>query len=230
MTGGRLARRIDDRPKISGAGRGLRSIHGAIAEYYTDKVTAFGPTPFGADWTCVATQEMRFVQLLKLCDFAAPFTLNDLGCGYGALLAFLDRRHGACAVDYLGIDLSAAMLRHARQTYRAHRSARFVAGHDCPRVADYSVASGIFNVCLEQPREAWEAHVEATLDQLASTSRRGFAVNFVAMRPAAVAGLFTTGPERWVTYCARRFDTETEVIAGYGLAEFTLLVRHRLGA
>jgi hypothetical protein len=28
---------------------------------------------------------MRFVQLLKLRDFMSPFSLNDLGCGYGAL-------------------------------------------------------------------------------------------------------------------------------------------------
>ena len=70
------------------------------------------------DWTCVATQEMRFVQLLKLCDFGLPFTINDLGCGYGALASFLDWWHGASGVDYLGIDLSREMVRRARQQWR----------------------------------------------------------------------------------------------------------------
>jgi SAM-dependent methyltransferase len=210
---------------------GLHSIYKGIAGYYTDKVTKFGATAFGADWTCVATQEMRFVQLLKLCDFTAPFALNDLGCGYGALLGLLDRRRGTCTVDYLGIDLSAAMVRRARRRWRGHSHARFVTGHCSPRIAEYSVASGVFNVRLEQPPKAWTAFIAATLDQLASTSSRGFAVNFVEAPPHGAplpSGLYTTEPERWAEYCTGRFDAEVAVIDGYGLPEFTLLVRRRL--
>ena len=91
----------------SAGARSLDSVYGAIENYYTAKVSRHGATPLGVDWTCIATQELRFVQLLKLCEFAAPFSLNDLGCGYGALLAYLAKRHASAAIDYLGIDLSA---------------------------------------------------------------------------------------------------------------------------
>jgi len=210
------------------AAAAFQLVHNRVEAYYTAKVTAFGATPLGADWSCVATQQMRFVQLLKLCDFASPFSLNDLGCGYGALLDVLDRRHSDCAIDYLGIDLSAAMLRHARHTYRGNPRAHFVRGDRGTRVADYSVASGIFNVCLDHQRTSWEAYIETTLAQLASTSQRGFAVNFAAPRPPAAAtpaGLYTTGPDRWADFCRERLAADIEVIGGYGMAEFTLLAR-----
>jgi SAM-dependent methyltransferase len=207
----------------------LTLVHARIAEYYTQKVQAFGCTPLGVDWTCQPTQEMRFVQLLKVCDFSAPFSINDLGCGYGALAAFLHRRHGACAVDYLGIDLSGEMVRRAKRKCRVPGGVRFVKGATIPRVADYSVASGIFNVQLDASDEDWDAFITATLHQLAAASRRGFAVNFVASPPAGqlvTRGLYTTSPGRWVEYCANHIEADVRLIDGYGMHEFSLLARH----
>lgn len=69
--------------------------------------------------------------------------------GYGALLGFLRRAHPECAVDYLGIDLSEEMVRLATLACAGDGRAAAVLGEASPRAADYSVASGIFNVCLE---------------------------------------------------------------------------------
>ena len=204
-------------------------VHEKIAAYYTGKVKEFGCTPFGVDWTCVATQEMRFVQLLKLCDFNSPFTLNDLGCGYGALAAFLRRRHGACAVDYMGIDLSKEMVRRAQKRWRAVDRVRFVEGCCSPRIADYSVASGVFNVRLAVSDDCWDTFIRTTLSDLAMTSSRGFAVNFIDRSQHGrrmTPGLYTTSPEPWVKYCIDDLGTDVQVIKGYGMLEFSLLIRH----
>lgn len=230
MTSSSLPRSDTKAMPADGPVRELCSIHRSVRAYYSRKVRRFGATPIGADWTCVASQEMRFVQLLKLCDFSAPFSLNDLGCGYGALLALLDRRHAACDIDYLGIDLSASMVREARRCWLRRNRAHFVVGHSPLRCADYSVASGIFNVKLEHSREVWECAIRATLAGLASNSCRGFAVNFLlAPRQASLArpGLYTTAPEHWAGYCARQFDVEVDVIGEYGMPEFTLIARAR---
>lgn len=202
----------------------LGGIYSEISDYYSATVKKFGATPLGVDWTCVATQEMRFAQLLKLCDFTAPFSLNDLGCGYGALVDYLDRRHAACTIDYLGIDISAAMVRRAR---RRRRMEHFVHGHAIPRVADYGLASGIFNVEQDQPRAGWEAFIRQSLDDLHRTSRRGFAVNFMK-KPDGMPGrrgLYYADPAQWAGYCAGRFNAVTEVRQDYGMKEFTLIVR-----
>lgn len=203
----------------------LATIHAGISNYYSAKIRKFGATPLGVDWTCVPTQQLRFVQLLKICDFAFPFSLNDLGCGYGALLAYLDQYHPACSVDYLGIDLSQAMLRHARRLWRHRLNVSFAAGSKNPRLADYSVASGIFNVQLDQPRDVWERFIVATLGRLHAASRRGFAVNFVDADLIRRKGVYSVEPAQWSRYCISEFGTTTEVIDNYGLREFTLLVR-----
>lgn len=206
----------------------MDGVYAAIASYYTDKIVKHGISPAGVDWSCVPTQELRFVQLLKLCDFSAPFALNDLGCGYGALRSFLANRHAHAATDYLGIDLSAAMIRRARRRWRDDASARFVHGCAAPRVADYSVASGIFNVRQDQPPELWERFVIRTLSQLHATSRRGFAVNFMSLSAAgqpARPGVYQTAPEPWGRWCERELGATVHIVAGYGMREFTLLVR-----
>ena len=206
----------------------LATVHAGIAEYYTSKVTRFGATPPGVDWTCVPTQELRFVQLLKICPSANPLSINDLGCGYGALLAYLQRRHPDRQLDYLGIDLSAAMIRRARGLWRGLAQTRFIIGHAIPRVADFTIASGIFNVQLDQSRNDWELFIAETCRHMHEGSTLGYAVNFVRTPPAGHPirqGLYTTEPALWANYCAEQFGAVTEIIDGYGLREFTLLVR-----
>ncbi|WP_395055542.1 class I SAM-dependent methyltransferase [Polaromonas sp.] len=206
----------------------LPELHADIARYYTAKVRTHGATPEGVDWGCVPTQELRFVQLLRVCDFTEPLSINDLGCGYGALLGFLRKRHRRSVIDYLGIDLSPAMVDQAKQLWRRYQRAAFTVGLESPRVADYSVASGLFNVQQDQPAALWALFVQRVLTGLLASSRKGFAINFLAplsrdMQPKR--GLYRTAPDIWMEYCARTLGLQPELLTGYGLNEFTLLVR-----
>ncbi len=206
----------------------LDGLHTEIAGYYSQKVRMHGPTPLGVDWPCVPTQELRFVQLLRLCDFARPFALNDLGCGYGALLTYLARRHRRSRIDYLGIDLSPEMLLAARQLWARRSNTGFVVGHASPRVADYSVASGIFNVKLHQPPGRWTRFIETTLTNLHATSRHGFAVNFLAPLAEGAQGkpeLYRSPATVWRQFCEDTLRARVDVLDNYGLREYTLLVR-----
>jgi SAM-dependent methyltransferase len=207
----------------------IAKVYASINAYYTRKILKYGATPLGVDWSCVPTQELRFVQLLKLCDFSGLCSLNDLGCGYGALLSYLTKRYGGTEVDYLGIDLSSAMIRRARRLWRNSSRAKFVIGDTSPRIADYTIASGIFNVKLDQSIDRWEHFIAKTLDDMHAHSRHGFAINFIGPCSAADAPrpeLYRTPPEPWIHYCEQEFGLRVEAITTYGLREFTLLVRH----
>ena len=211
----------------------LASVHAGIANYYSGKVREHGTTAHGADWACKLTQELRFVQLLRLCDFDSAFTLNDLGCGYGALLGFLRKRHRKAAVDYLGIDLSEAMIDGAQRLFGRHRHCEFITGSSSPRIADYSVASGIFNVKLNQSTETWRLFIERTMAGMHASSRLGFAVNFListAPDSGSIPELYRASPAVWAAYCEKEFDSRVEVLDRYGMHEFTLLVRRRPAA
>lgn len=181
----------------------------------------------GVDWSCLATQRLRFVQLLRICPFDEPLSLNDLGCGYGALAAFLAERYPGAGIDYLGIDMSRAMVQRARRRHRGDPAKRFTVGRACPRQADYTVASGIMNVTLGHPVPLWKGFVRSMLCDMHRSSRRGFAVNFLeAPTPGAPPDqLYCPRPEIWQRFCADEFDCSVELLSDYGLREYTLLIR-----
>jgi SAM-dependent methyltransferase len=212
----------------------LAPLHAATSKYYGAKVDRHGPTPRGVDWNCAATQDLRFLQLLKVCGTRRVFSLNDVGCGYGAMLAYILKRHPRVRLDYLGIDLSEQMIRHAKRVWSNRPDVRFVHGDRGSRIADYSIGSGIFNVRLGHPRRVWERLVADTLLAMRDTSRIAFAVNFMAPlsddNRAAEPNLYRTPPERWVDFCERRLCCSVEITQGYGLREFTLSARPRAGA
>jgi SAM-dependent methyltransferase len=202
------------------------SVHARIESYYGALARRFGATPQGVDWTCRPTQELRFVKLLRLCDFSQPLSINDIGCGYGALAGFITRRHPRARVDYLGVDLSPDMINQARLGLAAKRAdVRFEAGSQASRTADYSLASGIFNVQLDIPAADWEVSVRRTLVQMAATSKRGFAANFLSANRSSLAqGLYAADPSIWAAFCESEFNAKVTVVSGYGMPEFTLLV------
>lgn len=205
----------------------------SIEHYYTAKVRKYGATPEGVDWISVMSQRLRFVQLLKVIDWRSAFSLHDVGCGYGALLAHLADRHADADIRYIGSDVSGEMIRRARSQWRRRKNVDFVVAPASTPVSDYCVASGIFNVKLDHARDAWERHVALTLAAMHGGSRRGFAVNFMTPgalsdRPAAAGGLYVTEPERWVDHCRSELGCEAQLVEDYGLREFTLLVKPSL--
>jgi SAM-dependent methyltransferase len=208
--------------------QGLAAVRADVDRYYTDRLGRFGATPMGVGWTCVPTQELRFVQLAKLFDFAAGFSVNDVGCGYGALLAYLRRRHKKASIDYLGLDLSQAMVDEARRKWNAVSGVQFALPGASYRRADYCVASGVFNIKLGHGRAAWEALVAETLEQMYDRCARGVAVNFLAQDDTLddLPEHYRCAPALWEAH-ARQLGATVELLEGYGLPEFTLLLRRQ---
>src|SRR5688572_20109273 len=116
----------------------------AVERYYTDKLRAHGPTHQGVDWSSAESQALRLEQLLQVCREAADFSLNDYGCGYGALADFLRTRGGR--FRYRGLDLSAEMVAEAQKMHAGLEGVSFVTDESQMESADYTVASGLFNV------------------------------------------------------------------------------------
>jgi SAM-dependent methyltransferase len=196
----------------------LGRIYADVEAYYGARVSRYGATPLGVDWSCQATQELRFVQLLRICDFSAPFALNDVGCGYGALCAFLAMRHPDASIDYLGVDLSRAMIGRARRRF-ACADRRFRVAKLSPRVADYSIASGIMNINVGYSRKVWEDFIATMLRDLRRSSRRGFSVNFMTegapdatATDSGAASLYRTDPQPWIRYCERDLGCTIDMI------------------
>jgi SAM-dependent methyltransferase len=220
-------------PTVESARASLNQIAGDVTDYYAGTLAQHGATPRGVDWSCKPTQELRFIQLLRLCSFTAPISLNDVGCGYGALRGFLRQRHRLASIDYLGVDLSQAMVDSARSRWGHLPQTIFDTAGDPLRLADYSIASGLFNVRLHHADSDWEPWVAHTLRALHTASRIGFAVNFLLpAQPgeASPQALYRPAIEQWKRFCEDDLQLTAELVTGYGMREYTLRVRTRQAA
>lgn len=198
-----------------------------VASYYSDKLAEFGDTPRGVDWNGEESQFVRFEQLCKIIDSdASGFSLNDLGCGYGALWDFLSKRYPASS--YLGVDVSAQMTLAAQTRHPSPGRARFITAAAPDVVGDYGVASGIFNVRLKRTDAEWCGYLESTLDVLDRTSRKGFAFNCLTSysdEDKKRDYLYYADPCRIFDLCKRRYSRQVALLHDYGLYEFSILVR-----
>ena len=65
----------------------LRSVN----DYYSAKIREYGQCPHGVDWNGEESQRLRFKQLLKIVEKKSNFSIIDVGCGYGALVDYLQK-------------------------------------------------------------------------------------------------------------------------------------------
>ena len=198
-----------------------------VATYYAEKLAEHGDTPRGVDWNGEESQMVRFAQLCKIIDPKTPnLSLNDLGCGYGALLHYLRDNHANCT--YLGVDVSQEMITVAEQRHAAADQARFITAAEPDEVADYGLASGIFNVRLGRSDAEWFVYLQATLDVLDRSSSLGFAFNCLTSYSDVDKKrdyLYYADPCRLFDLCKRRYSRQVALLHDYGLYEFTILVR-----
>ena len=197
----------------------------SVENYYTQKVIKHGCTSKGVDWNTVESQFIRFDQLMKLIDLDDEFSINDLGCGFGSLLDYFKLKDISC--DYLGIDLSNQMISFAKK--RNHgRNIKFIKGSKPNRVADFTIASGLFNVRLNISDKNWLEYIFETLDILNNSSNKGFAFNCLssyADKEKMRGDLFYADPNVFFDKCKREFSHNVALFHDYNLYEFTIVVR-----
>ncbi len=198
-----------------------------VARYYTKKLATHGESPRGVDWNGQEGQLLRFEQLCKLIPAdARGISLLDLGCGYGAMLDFLQARYGQ--FSYHGIDVSEEMVQAAKSRHAANPSAHFATSIVPDTAVDYSIASGIFNVRLQHTDAAWREHLQSTLDVLDRSARLGFAFNCLTSysdEDRQRGDLYYADPCSLFDLCKRRYARNVALLHDYGLYEFTILVR-----
>jgi SAM-dependent methyltransferase len=197
-----------------------------IRAYFSDRLTTHGATPRGADWNSVEAQEARFAQLVRVCDLTGRFSILDYGCGYAALVDYLERR--GAQFDYIGFDLLESMTAEAGRVHQGRPNCAFFSDPAALPQADYTIASGIFNIRLQARYADWTDYVLKTVHHFDRLSRRGFAFNLLtryADPEYMRRDLYFADPNFYFDYCKRHFSRNVALLHDYELHDFTLLVR-----
>ena len=196
-----------------------------VRRYYEDRLARFGVTPQGVDWNSEESQQLRFRELARVVEDEVDAAVLDYGCGYGALARYL-REHGHGG-PYVGFDVSGAMISAARGL-TADEACTFASERDRLLPADYTLASGIFNVRQGTPTDEWRQYVLDTMHDLAALSRRGFAFNALTIYSDPERrrdDLYYADPLELFDYCKRRIAPRVSLLHATPLFEFTMLVR-----
>jgi SAM-dependent methyltransferase len=204
-----------------------------IDEFYKNELAKHGPSARGVGWKDREAQEIRFQQIIKVIPSGNSFTINDLGCGVGDLLRMLEIEFPGL-YTYRGYDALEEMISLAKKNFPENNKRQFFVISDYSHMtfADYTLASGIFNVRNAIDDAAWQSYILETLGVMNVHSSKGFAFNALTrysdteyMRPE----LFYSDPLYLFDYCKKHFSKNVALLHDYGIYDFTILVKKDIG-
>ncbi|MCK5610397.1 class I SAM-dependent methyltransferase [Candidatus Pacearchaeota archaeon] len=202
-----------------------------IADLYTDNLRNLGASPRGVGWRDKQSQMLRFAklgQVLKEETKGKKINFNDLGCGYGAMYLFLKKLPQIKTGKYFGYDISESMLAEARKTINAP-GVFFVKSDRILHQADYSFASGIFNVKFNESNHAWKKYTLDVLKNMNNMSRKGFAFNALSTYvDYKEKHLYYADALFYFDFCKKHFSKRVSLLHDYKLYEWTMIVKEDL--
>ena len=166
---------------------------------------------------------------IKIIEENCNFSINDLGCGTGDLLPFL-ASHQFRDFRYIGYDVLDSMLELAARQHGNNKQAAFIkvsgAGELLP--ADYTVASGIFNLKYSSSENEWIGYITSTLEHMNEKSKRGFAFNMLTKysdKEFMEDQLYYGDPLFFFDHCKKMYSRNVALLHDYNEYDFTILVR-----
>jgi SAM-dependent methyltransferase len=155
------------------------------------------------------------------------FTILDLGCGPGLALAYLEKRYGSLSDRYCGVDVSKLLVDEARKLWPLHNFVvRDIVSDPLPeRSFDFTAINGVLTAKYSLPQDQMEIFV-ANLLQAAWPSTK-VALSFNVMSPYVDwtrDDLFHWPVEKAAAFCVSKLSRHLNIIADYGLYEYTVQV------
>ncbi len=200
----------------------------SIALAFSDRLARHGATPKGVLWNDAHGQQLRFELLAAVMGediHKEGASINDLGCGYGALFDFLKEFPALGGGRYFGYDICADMVAAARNRVADPRAAFFHGSRVAGR-ADYSFVSGTFNMKLAAGAETWNRFVKQSLADLWDKTAKGLAFNMLDISGGKLDHwLYFADRGDFLNFCARAMSPKVSLLDSAPLNEWTLLVR-----
>lgn len=203
----------------------MENIKYEVSKYYNEKIKEHGASSKGVDWNGIESHNLRFEQLTKIIE-AEGSSIIDYGCGYGAIIDYLDTRYNN--FRYTGFDIASEMIDAGNKKYANRANISFHQKLDTIEKQEYCIASGIFNVRLKNSDTDWESYILATLNEMNNICTKGFSFNILTSysdKEYMRDYLYYAKPDWLFDYCKRNFSRKVALLHDYELYEFTILVR-----
>ncbi len=197
-----------------------------VVRHYERLLREHGATAHGMEWKDEASQRLRFDVLCEVCGLEGR-TLHEVGAGAGHLVDHLAAR--GIGAHYSGSDVAPAMVEAARARHPDHEFAVGDLFDDHrPEAHDVVVASGVFNVRMDESDEAWGEYVREAVRRMWRRCRVAIAFNLMSdhvdfRKPI----LYHADAGEMLDFCRRELSRYVVLRHDYPLYEYTIYVYRR---
>jgi len=195
----------------------------AVRIHYESTLESGGDCGQKVGWRDAKAQNLRFQIMSRIINDVSFDSVVDLGCGTGDLLEFLRTR--GWTGSYQGVDVSPSMVAECRLRFGRDRFAQFEVSTS-PSRAEVIIASGIFNVCLDNSYDDWNAYCRQAIGQMWRVSSKAIVFNMLSIDSDITrqrSGLAYMDPSEWLAYC-RTLSRHVRFDQAYGQFDFTIAV------
>lgn len=196
-----------------------------IEKLYSNNIKEFGINSKAVGWNTNQSQNLRFDKLLQvITDTTSPFSINELGCGYGELFKYLNEKEFNIE-RYNGYDISKPMLDSCKTYNLDNEKITLFNKSKIESKADFTITSGIFNVPFDNDKKSWEKYINDTLENMFEFSHIGIAFNLLTSFVDYEAdNLYYGNPTHFFDFCKKKFSKKVNLIHDYDLYEWTIVV------
>lgn len=197
-----------------------------VNNYYSQKIIQNGATPQGVDWNSLESQQLRFEVLSTVINEKDNFSVLDYGCGFGSMYEYFKKKYHD--FHFVGFDISQEMINEALKLYTNDSNSKWKTELNTTDTFDYTIASGIFNVKLENTNDNWLTYILETLHKLNAHSIKGFSFNVLTKysdQEYMKDYLYYADPLFLFDYCKTQFSRNVAILHDYNLYEFTIVIR-----
>ena len=132
---------------------------------YRNRLASMGNTAQGVFWRSQSSQFARFNALLSLVHQLRgdkPTTIADIGCGYGAMLDFINASSNFQHIEYRGVDINRAMIAACHKKF-PQQTGIFSVGSKPHDMVDFCLFSGTFNLTHSDDPAMWNNYIFSSL-------------------------------------------------------------------
>jgi len=154
-------------------------------------------------------------------------TILDLGCGPGLALGYLEDRYGPMAERYLGVDISEPLIANARLAWPHHKfEVRDIITNPLPAPPhDFTAINGVLTAKFALTHDTMESFVGELLVAAWQTTSVAMSFNVMSTHVDWMRDdLFHWPMDKAVGFCVSQLSRHVNIIADYGLYEYTVQV------
>ena len=158
-----------------------------INNFYKKNFIKYGDSHESVFWNSKFNQYKRYEEILELLlqqeGKNKKIEISDVGCGYGALYTLLKKENKFKNLIYSGIDINKKFIDFCKMKFEKKI---FFCMASPPKMIDYCIMSGTYNLTKIRNVSLWENYVYNNLVQCSKKVRKGIIFNLQFSKKAKI--------------------------------------------